>query len=296
MTTSTTNLPFSSALAQARSFLFVPGNRPERFEKAVRSGADAVVLDLEDAVPAADKAAARGAVVSAWRALATLGTPLVVRINAAGQAIGQADLAALAALVADADSVAVMLPKAESAAQVQQVQAALGQVPVLPLIESAAGWQSLPSIAAEPGVLRLVVGHIDFMAETGLQCGEDEAELAPLRFAVAMATRLNALAPAVDGVTVAIQDESRLRSDTQRSLRFGFGAKLCIHPAQVAVVHDALAPTPEQADWARRVLAADAAAGGAAVQVDGRMIDLPVVLQARRLLSRLRTSAPGSIR
>lgn len=291
MTTLETNLPFSAALAQARSFLFVPGNRPERFEKAVRSGADSVVLDLEDAVPPADKAAARAAVVSAWPTLAALGTPLVVRVNAGGHGPGQADLAALAALLAAGSSVAVMLPKTESVADLQRVHAALGPVAVLPLIESAAGWQALPVIAASPGVLRLVVGHIDFMADTGLQCGKDEAELTPLRFAVAMATRLNALAPAVDGVTVAIQDEARLRSDTQRSLRFGFGAKLCIHPAQVAVVHDALAPTPQQADWARRVLAADAAAGGAAVQLDGRMVDVPVVQQARRLLTRLRTDA-----
>ncbi len=279
-------------LAQARSFLFVPGNRPERFEKAARSGADAVVLDLEDAVPTGDKDAARQAVTEALPGLAAVGTPLVVRINALTHESGRADLRALAAFAAQGMSVGVMLPKAETVAQVQAVLATMGAaVPVLPLIESAAGWQALPAIAAAPGVLRLVVGHIDFMADTGLQCGEDEAELAPLRFAVAMATRLNALAPAVDGVTVAIHDDARLRLDTQRALRFGFGAKLCIHPRQVAVVHEALAPSAEEADWARRVLAADAQAGGAAVQVDGRRVDLPVVLQARRLLARVRDTA-----
>lgn len=281
-----------SPLAQARSFLFVPGNRPERFEKAARSGADAVVLDLEDAVPTGDKDAARQAVTEALPGLAAIGTALVVRINALTHESGHADLRALAAFAARGAPVGVMLSKAESAAQVQAVQAVLGpSMPVLPLIESAAGWQALPAIAAAPGVLRLVVGHIDFMADTGLQCGEDEAELAPLRFAVAIATRLNALAPAVDGVTVAINDDARLRLDTQRALRFGFGAKLCIHPRQVAVVHEALAPSAEEADWARRVLAADAQAGGAAVQVDGRMVDLPVVLQARRLLARVRDTA-----
>ena len=108
----------------------------------------------------------------------------------------------------------------------------------------------------------------------------------PLRFAVAMATRLHRLAPAVDGVTVRIDDDERLRQDTQRALRFGFGGKLCIHPRQVAVVHDALAPSETEIDWARRVIAADAASGGAAVQLDGRMVDLPVVLQARRTLAR----------
>lgn len=278
----------STALADARTLLFVPGNRPERFEKAARSGADAIVLDLEDAVPQADKAAARAAIAGAWPALQAIGVPLVVRTNQVDQALGQADLDWLAGLAPPAG---VMLPKAESAAALQLAQSRLPQVPLLPLIESAAGWSALPAIAAVPGVLRLVVGHIDFMADTGLQCGEDEAELMPLRFAVAMATRLQRLAPAIDGVTVAIQDDERLRRDTWRALRLGFGAKLCIHPRQVAVVHEVLAPTAEEADWARRVVAADAASGGAAVQLDGRMVDLPVVLQARRLLARLRTPA-----
>ena len=133
-----------------------------------------------------------------------------------------------------------------------------------------------------------MIGHIDFMADTGIQCSAGEPELASLRFAVAMATRLNRLAPAVDGVTVAIDDEAKLREDTARALRFGFGAKLCIHPRQVAIVHDVMAPSADDIDWAQRVIAADAAAGGAATQVDGRMVDLPVVLQARRTLARAR--------
>ena len=123
------------------------------------------------------------------------------------------------------------------------------------------------------------------MADTGLQCDSDESELVPLRFAVNIATRLNRLAPPVDGVTVQIGDEARLRADVRRALRFGFSGKLCIHPSQVAVVHDAFMPTAEELAWARKVLAADADAGGAAVQVDGRMVDLPVVLQARRTLA-----------
>lgn len=275
----------SSPLAQARSFLFVPGNRPERFDKAARSGADAIVLDLEDAVPPADKAAAREAIAAAWPALQALGVPLVVRVNPVDQPLGQDDLRWLAQLPGVAGA---MLPKAESAAALRAAQALAPSVPLLPLVESAEGWSALPEIAAVPGVLRLVVGHIDFMADTDIRCGADEAELTPLRFAVAMATRLQRLAAAVDGVTVAIQDEERLRADTLRALRLGFGAKLCIHPRQVAVVHEVLAPGAQELDWARRVLAADAAAGGAAVQIDGRMVDLPVVLQARRLLARVR--------
>ena len=271
------------ALAQARSLLFVPGNRPERFLRAAQSGADAVILDLEDAVPPADKASARDAIRRQWPQLRALGVPLVVRVNAADSEAWPADLGLLGGLPGLA---AVMVPKAEAADALRHAHQALAGVAVLPLIESAAGCDALRSITSAPGVMRLVLGHIDFMADTGLQCSDDERELAPLRFAIAMATRLQRLAPAIDGVTTAIDDAQRLREDTRRALRFGFGAKLCIHPRQVAVVHEAMAPRAEELDWARRVVAADAAAAGSAVQLDGRMVDAPVVLQARRTLAR----------
>jgi len=272
----------TQALAAARSLLFVPGNRPERFEKAARSGADAVVLDLEDSVAAADKAQARANLAEHEARLRALNVPLVVRINAAG-ADAAADLAAVGECVGLAG---IMVPKAESPSRLEALRDAIDGVPVLPLIETAAGLQAVQAIAASRGVLRLVVGTIDFMADTAISCDELESELVPLRFAVAMATRSAGLASAVDGVTVETGDERRLRDDTLRAFRFGFGGKLCIHPRQVAVVHRALAPSDTELDWARRVLAADAASGGAAVQLDGRMVDLPVVLQARRTIAR----------
>jgi citrate lyase subunit beta/citryl-CoA lyase len=273
----------SMGIDLARSLLFVPGNRPDRFEKAVRSGADAVILDLEDSVPTEEKAAARQAIEREWGRLQAFGVPLVVRINAVGTDEGELDLRWLKHLPAPA---AIMLPKSESPLAVARVFEALGGTAVLPIIESAAGFAALDTLAAATGVLRLVVGHIDFMVDTGLQCDESESELAPLRFAVAMSTRLNHLAPAVDGVTVQIGDDDRLQGDTRRALRYGFGGKLCIHPSQVNVVHAAMAPTAQEVDWAQRALAADAASGGAAVKLDGRMVDLPVVLQARRTLAR----------
>jgi citrate lyase subunit beta / citryl-CoA lyase len=269
--------------AHARSFLFVPGNRPERFEKAINSGADVVILDLEDSVPLADKGQAREAIARQWPNLLVFGVPLVVRINATNTAEGETDLVWLACLPALR---AVMLPKAESADAMETVHQQLNGVALLPIIESAAGLFAVNDIAASPGVLRLVVGHIDFMADTGLQCDDAETELAPLRFAVAMATRMHRLSPPVDGVTVELGNVGKLQADTHRALRFGFAGKLCIHPNQVASVHDALAPTPEALDWARRVIAADALSGGAAVQLDGRMVDAPVVLRARQVLMR----------
>jgi citrate lyase subunit beta/citryl-CoA lyase len=272
---------------EARSLLFVPGNRPERFEKALRSGADAVILDLEDAVPLSDKPAARAALRARWTHLLASNVPLLVRINAAEGGVSPEDLDALEGLSGLA---AVMVPKADSPRALRHVREVLEGVPLLPIIETAAGYEALKSIVAQPGVLRLALGHIDFMADTGITCDAQQSELAPLRFAIAMTTRGAGLGPAIDGVTVETNDDERLRDDTQRALRFGFGGKLCIHPRQVRVVHDAMAPSAEELDWARRVIEADAASGGAAVQLDGRMVDLPVVLQARRTLARLRDS------
>jgi len=272
-----------SRLAGARSFLFVPGNRPERFEKAAGSGADAVVLDLEDAVPMSEKLIARRSIEKAWPALRSLAVPLVVRINAAELPSGQDDLRWLVRLEGLAG---VMVPKVECSEGLGIVRDLLPSVPILPLIESASGYDALRAISAVPGVLRLVIGHIDFMADVGIQCDRDQSELAPLRFAVAMATRLERLAPAIDGVTADIHDADRLRVDTQRAVRFGFGGKLCIHPRQVGVVHEGLTPSDEEVTWARQVVEADARAYGAAIQLDGRMIDVPVVLQARRTLAR----------
>ena len=272
-------------IAQARTFLFVPGNRPDRFVKALQTGADAVVFDLEDAVGSADKDQARAEIASAWSTLQQHGVPLVVRCNSVTSDLGQQDIAWAKQLNGDW---ALLLPKAESGQALAQVHAALPQVPLLPLIESAQGYAAVRELAAVQGVCRLALGHLDFMADTGLQCSEDESELATLRFEMAMATRLNNLALAIDGVTTALQDGERLRTDVQRALRFGFGGKLCIHPRQVEGVHLAMQPSEDELDWARRVVAADESSGGSAVQVDGKMVDQPVVQHARRFLARAR--------
>ena len=249
------------------------------------------MLDLEDSVPQSAKQIARDSIASAWIALQAAGLPLVIRINALDSPSGRDDLDWFQALGAMTSAVALIVPKAESRLDLDRLARRLPGVVLLPIIESAAGYAALIDIAGATGVLRLVVGHIDFMADTGLQCSADEPELAPLRFAVAMATRLRQLAPAVDGATVDIDDEGRLHADTRRAMRFGFGAKLCIHPRQVAIVNASIGPSTEELAWARRVIAADESAGGAAVQLDGRMVDAPVVLQARRMLARERTPA-----
>jgi citrate lyase subunit beta/citryl-CoA lyase len=274
----------STQLSRARSFLFVPANRPERFAKALASGTDAVVLDLEDSVPLADKAEARTAIRHSWSQLQQAPCAVVIRINSPDSEWGQQDLIELQGLTGLAG---IMVPKCESAQTLQRVAQAFAGVCSLPIIESAGGYLALIEIAQAPQVCRLVVGHIDFLADTGMHCSDDQRELDSLRFQVAMCTRQASLAPAVDGVTVSVDDEALIRTDTERALRFGFGAKLCIHPKQVPAVHAALAPQSTQIEWARRVVAAMKESKGAAVQLDGKMVDLPVVLQAERLLARV---------
>ncbi|MCU0919658.1 MAG: CoA ester lyase [Burkholderiaceae bacterium] len=270
-----------------RSYLFVPGNRAERFDKALASGADAVVLDLEDAVTPDDKAIARDAVARYLRAAD--GAPnqrLVVRINGQDTPWFADDLVMLAATRARC----VMLPKAEAVATVARVGAACPGIALLALIESARGVLHAEALAAAEGVERLVFGTLDFALDLDLV---DDPTLGPLGLdaaasRLAWASRAADLPPPVAGVTPDIDDAVRLRADFARARAHGFGAKLCIHPKQVALVHEALAPGAAELDWARRVVAAAEGASGA-LRVDGRMVDKPVLQRAQRLLARART-------
>jgi len=275
-----------AALASARSFLFVPADRPERYAKALASGADAVIIDLEDAIAPADKLAARQALVRSVPSLsAAERARLLVRINAVGSAWQVDDLGALRNL----GTIAVMVSKAESAASLAEVAAAMGPASaLLPLIESVAGLDAVDALAACPQVLRLVFGHLDFQADAGLACGVDESELTPVRLAIVLAARRAALAAPVDGVSPGTRDTAQLGLDAARSRRGGFGGKLCIHPAQVAVVNAAFTPSAEELDWARRVQAAFTAAGGGVFSLDGRMVDAPVLRLAQRTLAQSR--------
>jgi len=267
----------------ARSVLFVPGHQPARFDKACESGADAVVLDLEDAVPPDGKDEAR-ALVGQWLAArnATLrgdaGPVIGVRINAAETPWHVADLA----LCARHGVRALMLPKAGDAAVLRAIATVLPSSALWPLIETARGIARLDAIAAAPGVRRLMFGSIDFQADMDIE-GEGD-ELLLYRSQIVLASRLAGLQAPVDGVSTAIDDVAAVRADARRARRLGFGGKLCIHPKQVRVVNEGFSPTPAQLDWAQRVLAADAGSGGAPVAVDGKMVDRPVVLKAQSLL------------
>lgn len=278
--------PLAGPLARACSFLFVPANRPERYAKALACGADAVIVDLEDAVAPADKLLARQALLLAAASLdAAQRGRLLVRINAAGTPWHAVDLAALRALRARGVA-GVMVSKAESPAVLAGVAAAAGPACALvPLIESVAGLDALDALAASSQVLRLAFGHLDFQADAGLACGLDEAELVPVRLALVLASRRAGLVAPVDGISPGTQDTAQLSLDAARSRRGGFGGKLCIHPAQAAPVNVAFAPSAPELDWARRVQAAFAEAGGGVFSLDGRMVDAPVLRLALRTLA-----------
>lgn len=265
----------------ARSYLFVPGDRPARFAKAMSSGADAVVVDLEDAVAEDAKAAAR-ATLAQW--LPTLnGTwraRVLVRINAPGSPNFVDDLALLAAV----RPAAVMLPKAEHAQTLAQVQQACPDVVLLPLIETAIGMLSSLALASAPGVQRLVFGTLDYSNE--LELGPEPWALDAGHAQLALVSRAAGIAAPVAGVTPAITDAAQLLADWQRARGHGFGAKLCIHPQQVAPLHASMTPSPAELDWAQRVLVAVRSSGGGAVQLDGRMVDKPVIVRAERLMQR----------
>jgi len=264
-----------------RTYLFVPGTRPERFGKALASGADCVVLDLEDAVAADDKQRARDG-IARWFADATPAerARIVVRINDAASAWFSDDLRTLQ----DCGCAQVLLPKAEETWQIAAVAAAVTGARVLALIESARGVARVDDIAATGSVTRLVFGTLDFALDLDIDISDDPTGLAYAAGRIAIASRVAGLPAPVAGVTPQLDDAERLLADLALSRRQGFGAKLCIHPSQVAPIHTALRPGAEALDWARRVLAADAASPGAA-RLDGRMVDRPVVLQAQRTLS-----------
>lgn len=256
------------------SLLFVPADRPERFAKALAAGADAVIIDLEDAVAPADKDRARAA-LGAWL---TPAHPVLVRINAADTPWFAADLE----LLARPGIAAVILPKAEHADDVCVASRAGGGLAVLPLIESALGFEQRQALACADHVERLVFGHIDFQSDLNMRCTEDE--LQPFRSGLVLASRLAGIAAPIDGVCTVIDDTELLQGEALRARRLGFGGKLCIHPRQVALVNRCFAPSAEEIAWAQTVIEADARAGGAVVAVAGKMVDRPVVLRAATIL------------
>lgn len=248
--------------------LFVPANRPERFIKAAASGADAVILDLEDAVAPDEKERARDNL----RAVA-LDVPVIVRINGVDTPWHEGDCAALKGLAI----AAIMLPKAE---RVEDLTGLSDLAPVLVLVETARGLAEARAMAQSGFAARLAFGSVDYAADLG--CSHEPEALYAARAELVLASRLGRLSPPIDGVTTEVAVPDIAFDDARAARSLGFGGKLLIHPAQVQPVLKAFCPSAEEIAWAQRVL--DSGAG--AVKVDGAMVDEPVRIRARSILTR----------
>jgi citrate lyase beta subunit len=268
-------------LDRARTYLFVPATDARRVDKALGSAAHAVIVDLEDAVAEGDKDAARRLVAERLRTPRPHGGAQLVRINGLDTAHARADLEALDGLALDG----VVVPKAEP--QPLQGLPPSGP-PVVALVETAIGLRRAFETATRPRVAKLMLGVVDLALELGATPGPEGRELLHARSALVVDSVAAGLGGPIDGPCTAIGDERALRAETVAAKALGFTAKACIHPVQLAVVHDVFAPSAGELEQARRIVAAagEAAAGGrGAVAVDGQMVDAPVVARARRLLA-----------
>jgi citrate lyase subunit beta/citryl-CoA lyase len=255
--------------------LFAPGHNEKLLKKVFDAGADAVLLDLEDAVPPELKSRARSMVaeVAATRSC-------WVRVNKSMTEDCARDLAALAALVAG-----FRLPKVESGADVAWVAERAPNVALDCTIESARGVVAIHEIATAESCASISYGGLDLAADLGIPGGDLETLFA--RSSMVLAARAAGKPPPSDGVHVFIDDEAGLRRETEAAHRLGFFGKSAIHPRQVPIINEIFTPSPKELAWASRVLPAFEASGGAATRLpDGEFVDLPVAERARRLLKR----------
>lgn len=268
--------PTNSPL-HGRTFLFVPGDRPERYSKAIASGADCVIIDLEDSVDPGRKNTAR----QAAQQFIETGARVLLRINAADTPWHSEDLE----LCISPHVLGVVCPKVESACELANLRRALRpQTVVLPLIETAKGVVNVHAIAEGLGVGRLIFGSVDLSLDLDLQPDDSEQQLSWHRAVVVLASRAAGLPAPVDGVFLNLQDEVGFEQASRAARRSGFGGKLCLHPSQVSGVHLAFSASPAERDWALRVLQTAQSMPGA-FRFEGRMVDAPVLQRARRLLS-----------
>lgn len=274
-------------------WLFAPANAARKAQGALASKADVVVLDLEDAVAVTEKAAARAALAE-LAALPRNGA-LFVRVNAASTTLCLPDLQAAVAAGADG----VMLPKTETAAEAAAVCWALTQLDaaharpsptrLVPLIETARGLANLDRIDWDARVRSVAFGSVDYASDLGLTGRPGDEALADAQYAIVRAARAAGLGGVIDGVTLEVRNADQCTHDAARARALGFTGKLAIHPAQIEPIQAAFRPTLDETTWAKEVLEAfmaAEAAGTAAILVRGRLVDYPVLAQAKQILAR----------
>ncbi len=282
-------------LAVIRSFMFTPANHPRRVEKFFQIGADAVILDLEDAVAVAEKVGARDDVVAAFSG-SQRDCLHYVRINSVETEFWRDDIQATVGSWLDG----VVVPKVESAVALLEVERAIaeaedkagleaGCLDILPIIETAKGVEAAAEIAtAGSRIRRFAFGGGDYTLDLDYEWSADEDVLAYARARLSHASRLGGLLPPIDTVVLQINDDARFTASAQRGRKFGFGGKLCIHPSQVPLTNAIFSPSAEEIAHATAVVAAFEAAeasGSASIQLDGYFIDYPIVYKSQRILA-----------
>jgi citrate lyase subunit beta/citryl-CoA lyase len=286
-------------MALLRSYLFAPGHDEKLLGKVFVAGADAVVLDLEDAVPPAEKARARERVRRALGGRAPGSRPPAwVRINALDSEHWREDVdAAVGPALAG-----VRVPKVESVAALRLLDEALaraeaarglrgGSVAVACTIESAAGVLAARELAGAPRVRHLTFGAADFAADVGADPGPPELETLAVRSHLVIASRAAGIDPPVAPVFTRLDDEEGLRRSTEAARRLGFFGRSVIHPRQIAVVHEVFTPRPEEVRRAEELVKALESGGGATTAPDGHFVDAAVARRARAILELARSLA-----
>lgn len=264
-----------------KTYLFVPANRPERIAKAFAASADEVIVDWEDAVPDSEKAEARAATAEYCR---TPEAPTVwLRINGAASPHHAADVSAAVAL---SEIKGIFLAKTETAADIEAVFRAIGK-PVIAVIENVPGWGNVADIARAHGIAAFTYGCLDLANSLGVRYGTAAAQTVfdRLRTDLLLHSCLNQLAAPIETIYPDFNDTSGLQNAARYWHDMGFGGALCIHPKQVAAIKEALRPSENELAFAAKVLAEAARSGAAVFQVDGQMVDAPVIAWARHVLA-----------
>ncbi len=286
-----------------RSFLFTPGNHPRRVEKVFSSGADAAILDLEDAVAIAEKEATREAVAAALQRPRSCGG--YVRVNAMDTPFAYGDFAAVVGPGLDG----IILPKVSAGWQMKAADWLIGElerkaglpvgkIDLIPIIETGEGMANLQRIArSRTRMRRMAFGAGDFTLDVGMAWTTDEAELDPYRAQMVVQSRAAGLEAPLDTVWVELGNAEGLDASASRAARIGFQGKMCIHPAQIETVNRRFTPSEAEIARAERIMAAfdrAEAEGSASIQVDGAFVDYPIVAKARRVLDLVRQIGGGA--
>ncbi|MBM3943584.1 MAG: CoA ester lyase [SAR202 cluster bacterium] len=278
-----------------RSLIFVPGNRANMLERAKGFNADVIMVDLEDSVPPGEKANAREVARQWVPQLARAGRKVMVRVNSLDTGLTREELAA----VIGPDLAGISIGKGESAWDVQEADRLIGpleaaaglepgSVKLIPWIETARAVVNVYSMAAaSPRVIAIAFGAEDFTNDMGIRRTDLGEEVQAPRAMVAVAARA-ARVGALDSPFVAFRDPSALRQDAQKARQLGYTGKFAIHPSQIDAINQTFGPAEEEVAYARRVMAAweqAQAAGRGSLDLDGKMVDVPVVKRAQNLLA-----------